>query len=390
MEAPAPRAERLEALTGFRFVAALVVVLSHLGPPPGAPEPLRCLFASGYSGVTFFFVLSGFVITHTYAEPFRGGLGRQALWSYGVARFARVYPLYLLALLAVTALQGWAGPGRADWWLHALALQAWHPDSDVALAYNGPGWSISVELFLYACFPLVAWLLLPRLRSRRALLGALVLVAAALVALTLAFPSARVFPPYGPDSAHRWLYRNPACRLGDFLLGALCARLYRALDGPKDAALRLRLGRGCTLVGAAVALGLMMWPAHFRTPASLDLSCALPAGALVLGLALAPSTLAARALASGPLVLLGEASYALYLVHKELLDRTFPFTSVPRLWWPLAGFFLLLCVGVSIGLHLAFERPARAWLRRRLTAAPGGDPDPGGMQEARQGGRPLP
>lgn len=371
MEAPAPRAERLEALTGFRFLAALVVVLSHLGPPPGAPGPIRAFFASGYSGVTFFFVLSGFVITHTYADHFRGGVDRRTLWAYAVARFARVYPLYLLALLAVTALRGGSGPGRAEWWLHALALQAWHPDAAVAYAYNGPGWSISVELFLYAAFPPIAWLLLPRLRTRRALLGALVLVAAALVALTLVFPHARVFPPYGPDSAHRWLYRSPACRLGDFLLGALCARLHRALDGPEDERLRLRLGRGLVLLGALASVALMTWPAHFMTPASFDLSYALPAAALVLGLALAPSTLGARALASAPLVLLGEASYGLYLVHKELLDRTFPITSVPRLWWPLAGFFVLLCVGASIALHLAFERPARAWLRRRLTARAG-------------------
>jgi peptidoglycan/LPS O-acetylase OafA/YrhL len=366
VEAPAPRVERLEALTGFRFLAALVVVLSHLGPPPGAPEPLRALFASGYSGVTFFFVLSGFVITHNYAEHFRGGVHRQGLWSYAVARFSRVYPLYLLALVAVTLPMGWAELSRADWWLHALALQAWHPDGAVALAYNGPGWSISVEAFLYACFPLVAWLLLPRLRTRSALVCALVVVAAAMAALTLSFPPAPVHPPYGPDSAHRWLYRNPACRLGDFLLGALCARLLRTLD---DERLRLRLGRACLLVGAGASVGLMSWPAHFRTPASFDLSYALPAAALVLGLALAPSTLAARALASAPLALLGEASYALYLVHYELLRRTFPVTSVPRLWWPLAGFFLLLCVGVAIGLHVVVERPARGWLRRRLDRA---------------------
>lgn len=383
MEAPAPRVERLEALTGFRFLAALVVVLSHLGGPPGAPEPLRAFFASGYSGVTFFFVLSGFVITHNYAEHFRGGVHRQGLWSYAVARFSRVYPLYLLALVAVTLPMGWAELSRADWWLHALALQAWHPDVGVAYAYNGPGWSISVEAFLYACFPLVAWLLLPRLRTRLSLVCALVVVAAAMAALTLSFPIRDpISPLWGPDSAHRWLYRNPASRLGDFLLGALCARLLRSFDGPEDERLRLRLGRACLLVGAGASVGLMAWPAHFLTPASFDLSYALPAAALVLGLALAPSTLAARVLASRALVLLGEASYALYLIHQKILQRTFPVTSVPRLWWPLAGFVLLLCVGVAIGLHLLVERPARGWLRRRLDRAR--------VKEAGGDGRPSP
>lgn len=331
--------------------------------------------------MTVFFVLSGFVITHTYAEHFRDGLRRRALWSYCVARFARVYPLYLLVLLAVTAPMGWQELGRADWWLHALALQAWHPDGTLALGYNGPGWSISVELFLYACFPLIAWLLLPRLRTRGALLVALALVAAALVALTLAFPLGRSDPPYGPDSAFRWLYRNPACRLGDFLLGALCARLHRALDGPADARLRLRLGRACALLGAAATVSLMSWPAHYRTAPSFDLSYALPAAAIVLGLALAPSTLAARALASAPLVLLGEASYALYLTHQALILRAFPVTSVPRLWWPLVGFSVVLLVALAIGVHLLVERPARTWLRRLL---------PGDMQEVRASGRPAP
>jgi peptidoglycan/LPS O-acetylase OafA/YrhL len=95
----APRPNPLPALTGIRFFFALGVVLFHQ-LPSFSPEDLAQLpqwllnfLATGYIGVSFFFVLSGFILGHTYARA-----RRLDLRAFYVARFARVYPLFLFSL----------------------------------------------------------------------------------------------------------------------------------------------------------------------------------------------------------------------------------------------------------------------------------------------------
>jgi hypothetical protein len=67
------------------------------------------------------------------------------------------------------------------WWRHVLAVQAWSPVVGEAFAYNGPGWSIGVEFFLYACFPLLVFLFAPfsrRVPGTLLALGAVIAVMA--------------------------------------------------------------------------------------------------------------------------------------------------------------------------------------------------------------------
>ena len=148
----APR--RVDSLTGLRIVAAGLVFLSHVTAPAFMALPLKTAVTAGYNGVTVFFVLSGFVIAWNYTDRLLVWEGRQ-VWSYGVARFARIYPLYAFALLCASAPALVAHTLPPGAWLHVFALQTWHPDVMVAYALNGPGWSIGVEFFLYACFPII-------------------------------------------------------------------------------------------------------------------------------------------------------------------------------------------------------------------------------------------
>src|SRR5579875_2310310 len=86
----------IPALTSLRFFAALWVVLFHireLGLWPGGPLPYRALVRVGYLGVSFFFVLSGFILVYVYAGRH---IPKGRFWQ---ARFARVYPAYLFSLL---------------------------------------------------------------------------------------------------------------------------------------------------------------------------------------------------------------------------------------------------------------------------------------------------
>lgn len=357
----------LQALTGLRFVAAFWVFLSHLKTPPGTPGWLATLVQSGYAGVTLFFVLSGFVMALNYT----GRLStRRELWSYAVARIARLYPLYLV-VLTYEVVSRWGQLGRfPDHVLeHALALQAWDPDGATAFGLVGPAWSIGVELFLYATLPLLV-LALPVLERRT---RTLVLAAAVIFLIVLAL--AWWFHVTGrgdleirdPDSASRWLYRNPLTRVGDFALGILAARLFVRL---RDRAGSPALGGWLVLGSIVTALLIAVQPGIVGSAWSWDATYVLPSIALILGLALGPDKIIARAFALPVMVLLGEASFAFYLVHKQIIDSA----PAPRPWTvdltvaaaaqSLSA--LLLAIVVALGLHVGLERPMRDRVRTLL------------------------
>jgi peptidoglycan/LPS O-acetylase OafA/YrhL len=381
--------ERIDALTGLRILAALAVMLSHMAPPADASPTAIAFLTSGYCGVTVFFVLSGFVLTHNYFDRLRSAPRPRLLWSYLVARIARVYPLYLLLLVWISLPHLLKGEGSSPLWQrHALALQAWAPKAGEAFAYNGPGWSISVEFFLYACFPLLVFLFAPVSRRVSRMLVALGLVATVMGLATWWFVAQGYdsLPMADPRSAHRWLFRNPFCRLGDFALGILTARLVGSLRGSAERSWR-GLANAAVALGATAIVALMCWPAHTRSAPSWDFSYALPATLLIFGLALSPLSLAARALSTKPMLLLGESSYALYLVHYRLLGQI-QVAAPPGRWLIVEGLTAFMLIAMAIGLNVAFERPVRSMLRsvldplsRRRAPRPAEPPSPGPDRE---------
>ncbi len=164
-------------------------------------------------GVTLFFTLSGFVLAINYFDALQRPSATK-VWNYLVARFARIYPLYILVLFYILVHDHAYGMSIAGWWRHVLAIQAWSSSVVTAYSFNGPAWSVSVEFFLYASVPLL-FPVLARLRTPRAVLAAATVVALALTALTAWFAATGRggLPWANPQSAHRWLYRTPVTRL---------------------------------------------------------------------------------------------------------------------------------------------------------------------------------
>ena len=355
-------------LTGIRFVAAILVFNAHVLPPAGSPEIVTGFALAGHDWMTMFFILSGLVLTWNYDASFRDGLTRATLRTYAVARFARIYPLYLAALLlAVLPFASGAelaglltDPGA---WLHVFALQTWSGNLGIAYGLNGPGWSIGVEIFLYSVFPL---LLVPFRRIREST-RALVVVAAVAVAVAAALTLALVLtgladlPREDPLSAHRWLYRTPVTRLPDFVLGIALGYLIM-----RPAPARRAWGLTAQTAGAVAVLGMMLVPELARSVWSLDVANMVPFALLFLGLAWVPDSRLGRILGSRTGVFLGECSFAFYLVHATVVRLVGQPDSGLLDWastWVLAFVVTLL---VAIGAHIALERPARTGLRRVL------------------------
>lgn len=234
---------RLDTLTGLRFVAALLVFALHLAtyaPNNGFGAAFRNVFGHGPVGVSFFFILSGFVLTWSHRE---GDTAR----AFYRRRFARIAPAYWVAL-AVALTEHLATPppgGRGPLVTQALpsfiGVQAWFPSDAYHYGGNSVGWSVSVELFFYAAFP--ALILLCHRRGARVFLG-IVALGAVIVVPAVLRPS---------ESVGAWaIYIFPLGRLAEFVCGvALAVALRRGIR------LRVRFPAAVMVaVVAYAALGL--------------------------------------------------------------------------------------------------------------------------------------
>jgi peptidoglycan/LPS O-acetylase OafA/YrhL len=340
----------------MRFLAALPVVLIHAGGQFFTWPALKAVIGYGYLGVTFFFLLSGFVLTWSYTQQ----PARRFWWL----RFSRIWPAQLLvALFAFVLLAShekvpdW--PGRvAD----VLLVQSWWPDSTVYYGGNGVSWSLSCEAFFYLMFPALAAGLV-RLNWR----GLGLTSAACLAVLGIA--------PFVATAAgvsgrlYGWLFFIlPAYRLCEFVLGMVLARCVRLGFRMPRPGLAMALGGG-----AMVALAAGMAWHTVGAGRTMDRPVAALLMIPVFGLLLVAGATkdihgSVGALASRPLVWLGMTSFALYLVHQPLLRLTQSWG-----WWPrtqglpgLLAFtaFLILAVGVAGALHHLFERPVEGTLRQ--------------------------
>ena len=328
-----PRPVNLPALTGLRIIAAALVFASHVPKPDGFNPTVMRWMNSGYNGVTLFFVLSGFVLTLNYPT----GVDTR---RYFVARFARVYPLYLL-VLTVSVWDRWRlGQPVHGLWQHILGVQAWSPDVQNAMGINGVAWSVSVELFLYAMFPL---LIIPARRVARGSAVAVLTVAVALLAAVTAW-----FAVFHPELAHRWLYWTPLSRLVDFVAGMMLCRIFTTYT------ISPTVGRWMWRAGFAVAVWFMFQPWMYLSAWSFDAAYVLPALLIIGGLAVAPP----RWMTSRVMVAAGEASFAFYLIHLRILDR------VGATTWPGKAAVFVLVLAAAFALHHLVERPARDGIRR--------------------------
>lgn len=340
----------IPALTGLRFIAALLVYLCHAGVPAWMPAPFHQFASSGKMGVTLFFVLSGFVLTLRYGDELAHPTTRK-LWNYSVARVARIWPLYLVMLGYVIARYWYYGIPIRGWITHVFALQVWNSDAVyVVFGFNAPGWSIGVEVFLYACFPIIIYGV-ARIRSLKMIVMGMALTAAVLAVISLwLFASRGGIDWVDGRSANRWLYRSPFMRVFDFTLGVLAARLYVGLKGKS-----FRFG-GVVATLSSVGVGYLMTSrSFFDTALSFDVAYAIPVVFVIVGLTLSPRSLLSRVLGSKPLVVLGEASFALYLVHAQILERTVA-------WEHTTGTYLAvmaMAVVASLLLHRLIENPAQ-------------------------------
>ena len=340
----------LAALTGIRFIAAMQVVFVHHGSSfvarLYAAAPMVDLgWLAAWNALTFFFLLSGFILTYTYT----GQMSAEGSWRrFWEARFARVYPVYLLALVL-------SYPFSRPSWKPALAclfmVQTWDPfHPSRAMAWNFTAWSLSCEALFYILFP---WLLAAMAHLHLRHLRILIAVTTIFIVFghtTLAEPE-QIHTAW-ISALFRWT-PTPIRRLPEFILGIGLGLHY------------LRSGRQTVkawLLWIAIAAELALLATLHGPWISL---LVIPDAILLYELAYG-GTLIARFLSIRVMIILGGASYAIYLMQypvRNLLTIFLKHAAPQRgaSWSPVL--YPLVLIGFSTAVFLWFEEPTRRALR---------------------------
>lgn len=277
-----------------------------------------------------------------------------------------VYPLYILSILFVWLASG----STVDLIVYFLALQAWSANLAVAYGLNSPAWSISVEFFLYAVFPVLATILFKTIsiKGEFYIIAAAGFVVVAMFSISTAFYFAGYadLPWTDPRSAHRWLYRTPLLRIGDFVLGMLAAFYFIKCAHRPDST-RLRYLQASAIGGFFIVIALMCSKSMLYSSWSWDIAYALPMTLIILGTAYSGNTLWGRMLSSRAMLLLGNASFAFYLIHLNVMLPLYTPPEPPLKKALFYALFLGISSAAAIGLHLKVELPLRSFFTRLLT-----------------------
>lgn len=359
--------QNVPGLTALRFFAASMVFVVHYAvkSPDVFTQTFNKLFARGAGGVTIFFLLSGFLLAMIYTDRDMGKPG--SMRKYYVARVARIYPLYLFALVLHlpflywgVASNGWGEGLNIPAYIGSKVLMqdAWYfatMSKWTSADWLGQGWTLTCEAVFYALFPFI----LP-LVKRIPTKTLWVTLPASLIVLT-------VLTAMFKDTPVGALSLRPGYRVFDFVAGMMMAMLVR--DVPR---LAQGLNKMLWPIVAAILVGhyfipddeapvfLVLRVLYLLMVASIGSAFVLPA----------PESLARPSRVRDLLVLLGEASYALYLmqafivlmpefVAKKLLKIDLP--NIHDGWGPFLIYFVVANI-VCIGIYKWFETPLRVWL----------------------------
>lgn len=359
-----PGVDRLDALTGLRFLAAAAVYVSHVRVWFRLPDfhtgPL------GSAAVGFFFTLSGFILSHVYRST---ATSKAAFYR---ARFARIWPLHIVCIAIVMMTPGLASlprdpAGWAQLASHVTLTQAWTLDIHWALNWNGPAWSLSVEAFFYLLFPLTVAL------SSRQLLSLYALTA---LATLLVYVNADDLAAGDAKASDAWvtaLSTLPPLRLQEFLAG-ICAHLawarrpgfVRHASASASTALEflsLSLVVACFLAWGSGQWG-PAWMSWLNLPIAVEGLSRGPglslAFALLIFVFASGQGLLGKALSHPWAVYLGEISFAFYLVHAAVMSMAVAWAGeFSGAWQRPCLVAILWSIGASALLFALVETPMR-------------------------------
>lgn len=343
----------IDSLTSLRFIFAMMVFGAHCYVIDSFFD--THFFKEGFVGVSFFFVLSGFIIAYNYQKKLvEKKIAKRTFW---VARIARIYPLHWLTLFIAIALGNYTlESGATDWFKHfftSLTLtNAYIPQDSYFFSFNSPSWSLCCEQLFYICFP---FLVLLTKNYKKLLCIFLVCAVSSILGM--------YFTPL--ESIKGYWYVNPITRLPDFMAGMLLFQLYEYL---KNKDITSRQGSIIELASVALFLGFYLYAAEI--PKVYRYSCYywLPVAFVLISFSLQKG-IVSRLLCNRFLVIGGEISYSFYLIHLLVL---LPYAEWQKTSdYPISWYIsipVLFCVTILLSLlsYYYFEKPMNKFVKKLL------------------------
>jgi peptidoglycan/LPS O-acetylase OafA/YrhL len=352
-------------LTSLRFFAALAVLTSHLYFLRSVDNPIKPIadtfFHEGYFGVSFFFMLSGFILSHTYQD--RLVQRRISSKQYLLLRLSKIVPLHLItAFICWHLLLFWNQKTEFSVIVvNILLLHSWIPDAKWYFSLNAVSWSLSVELFFYTTF-----IVLARCSTRSLQKVAIIwfLVISAIATAMIICDNGNLGTDNGELKLSHWFfYIHPVVRLLDFLVGILIYRLSFVKKPVRYASFN-------ELCSMFLLLSGMYVFSTFKLPDLLRVQLLyLPIITYVIYSFSDGTGIVSKRLKGKFFVLLGEASFSLYMIHKTIIDNAYAIYQRLALSMSLVVFSVLLtlfCITASVVTYKVVEKPLHTYLRAKI------------------------
>lgn len=355
--------KRIEQLTITRFIIIILVLFAHdtTGPYLNSLQffPLGALIQAGSTGVSYLFIMSGYVMTLVYFRPGE----KFDLLGFWRNRFIRLYPLYIFALFLtlIYYYDAFITVKPQKILANIFIVQSWIPA--YAQSFNFVAWSMTVEIFFYFFFPFfVMWAYNQPTRKLIWLAGIAWAVNMAIYhVLWLGFV----------DTHRDLVYYFPPMYFGSFVMGVVGGIWYLRIgrdEGLPSAirfivlAVSFLLLAGYTVVATYYAPIL---PHYLRTITGFLAPLLI---LFIVALSL-DETVISRVLSRPFFSTVGELSYAVYILHIPVLwlyERILGSFGVSDIKRILDLTFLPLIIAVAALVHFYYDVPIRRWLKKFL------------------------
>jgi peptidoglycan/LPS O-acetylase OafA/YrhL len=337
---------KISQITFTRFVAAMAIVISHFNKDLFLYKIrfISDIFLRANVGVSYFFILSGFIMIIAYHRKEKIGY-----LDFYRNRVARIYPLYIVGLLLYFFTR-YSDISFYKSFLYLLGIQSWIPGK--ALILNFPGWSISVEFLFYLVFPWLYNYLYSKGNKSIWIIAVLIWIG------TQVFSNLYVHSPAykGPHTeSHEFSHYFPLWHINEFLTGNIAGLLFVKSRKEKNYDLAV------VVFFMAILLSLIFIPLNFHN--GLMAVFFVP----VIYLISCNNGLITKIFAIKPLEFLGEISYAVYIIHipvlyivRSVLWDYFQMSESNTLFW----IYMPVLMIVSAALYQFIEKPMRDYLRK--------------------------
>ncbi len=394
----------LPSLTGLRFFAAFLICLAHVIPYVIPHSSLLFPQLAG-EGMTLFFVLSGFVIHYNYSATLKEN-PKLGMYNFVISRFARLYPLFFICLcfFLLSDINKATLPATFDQTIpyYLTLTESWfyitigshtliYQFGDIPSVF----WSISTEWFFYLVYPLISFTLLKMSKIRTKIIIFLIILICMPILIAKAYFLQLSLDQFAmnrlgsgidmtkpQDSFFRWLvYFSPYFRISEFLIGCLTAAIYMQLSERLPS--KKEEGFGFFILFLAITSIPVLHYLIFHPPVKLLWMEELhrcfgfaPTMAIIMFCCVRYNNIITRLACNPILILGGEMSYSLYLLHLPIA-AAFSYNAPHTYSWILTlgelprTLLTFACIfGIAFISYNLIEIPMRRILRRWLMVSP--------------------